>query len=128
MTYLKHMTLTDGSGNTISKQIDPSKPPFSIAVRGRKAAIDAMCRECIYDKRGLGSCLTQITLCTSWNCPLWDWRPVSDAPISSNAMKGLPEHLIDRDWCSDPENFKTRPYVGSEKKRIDEIAHKAIAA
>jgi hypothetical protein len=53
---------------------------------------------------------------------------VSDVPISENAMEGLPEHLIDRDWCADPANFKTRPYIGTEKGRIDAIACKEIAA
>ena len=127
MTHIKQATLTDGSGNTVSRRGYPSKPPFSIPVRGRKAAIDAMCRACICDADGFGSCLAQITLCTDWTCPLWDWRPVSDVPLSENAMEGLPEHLIDRDWCADPANFKTRPYVGTEKARIDAIACKEIA-
>jgi hypothetical protein len=51
---------------------------------------------------------------------------VSDAPISENAMKGLPAHLLDHEWCSDPANYRIRPYVGREKERIDAIVGKQM--
>ncbi len=47
--------------------------------KGRKAAIDAMCCHCIYDPRamGAGSWKKQVTECTSNDCPLFVYRPIS---------------------------------------------------
>ena len=41
-------------------------------------AIKAFCTQCIYDGiGGSGSAITQITNCTSKNCPLYEWRPLN---------------------------------------------------
>lgn len=43
-----------------------------------RGAIDAKCRECIYDqKSGLGSWREQVAACTSTTCPLFGVRPRS---------------------------------------------------
>ena len=120
-THIKTITPTNGATDKRTQQINLAEAPYKPSRRTRGQAIKAMCQECICDEAGFGNCAMQVTLCTSWSCPLWDYRPVSSIPIPEYAMKGLPEHLLDRDWCSDPANYRTRPYVGAEKKRIDAI-------
>ena len=45
--------------------------------RTRGQAINAFCKECIYDKEGgVGTWRQQVEACTSTNCPLYDFRPV----------------------------------------------------
>lgn len=47
------------------------------AVSLRKA-INAKCRECIYDPNsGMGNWRQQVASCTSQTCPLWPARPIS---------------------------------------------------
>lgn len=51
-----------------------------------RKAIDAKCRDCIYDPlSGLGNWRQQVTGCTATDCPLYPVRPVSksDARLSS---------------------------------------------
>ena len=44
----------------------------------RKQAINAHCRECIYDpKNGTGTWRQQVEACTVTKCPLYEWRPIS---------------------------------------------------
>lgn len=42
----------------------------------RKKAIDEKCKECIYDPSEAGSWRKQIENCTSYTCPLYEYRPV----------------------------------------------------
>ena len=45
-----------------------------------RKAIDAMCKECIYDPfSGSGTWRQQTDGCTSTNCPLFDLRPRTEA-------------------------------------------------
>jgi hypothetical protein len=45
---------------------------------GLRAAINAKCKDCIYDPlSGLGTWRQQVEGCTCLNCPLWLVRPVS---------------------------------------------------
>ena len=46
---------------------------------GRAAAINAKCVECIYDPDalGCGSWRKQVEDCTSYDCPLYNYRPVT---------------------------------------------------
>ncbi len=47
--------------------------------KGRAAAVNAKCCECIYDPEaaGSGSWRKQVEDCTSFTCPLFEYRPVS---------------------------------------------------
>ena len=49
-----------------------------------RAAINAKCKECIYDAKATGTWRKQVEDCTSYQCPLYELRPVSayvaDAP------------------------------------------------
>jgi hypothetical protein len=49
------------------------------AKKGRAAAINAMCCMCIYDPDalGCGSWRKQVEECTSYDCPLFEYRPVT---------------------------------------------------
>lgn len=42
-----------------------------------KKAIEAKCKDCIYDPLVSGSWRKQVEECNSWDCPLWDVRPVT---------------------------------------------------
>ena len=52
--------------------------------RGLRSSVDAKCRDCIYDPAAKGNWRQQVTLCSSYSCPLWEIRPVSRAPIPQN--------------------------------------------
>ncbi len=46
-----------------------------------REAIDAKCRECIYDPEGgAGTWRAQVTACTSRTCPLFAVRPTIEDP------------------------------------------------
>jgi len=47
--------------------------------KGRAAAVNAKCCECIYDPEvmGCGSWRKQVEDCTSYTCPLYPYRPVT---------------------------------------------------
>ncbi len=47
--------------------------------KGRAAAVNAKCCECIYDPEvaGAGSWRRQVENCTSGNCPLYNYRPLT---------------------------------------------------
>lgn len=54
-----------------------------------RAAINAKCKECIYDPlSGLGNWRQQVTGCTAKACPLWTVRPLSSGAISKEANLG----------------------------------------
>lgn len=43
-----------------------------------KSAVVAKCKECIYDPiSGIGTWRQQVEACTSYSCPLFDYRPKS---------------------------------------------------
>jgi hypothetical protein len=45
---------------------------------GLRAAINAKCKDCIYDPlSGLGTWRQQVEGCTCLSCPLWPIRPIA---------------------------------------------------
>lgn len=40
-----------------------------------RRAIDAKCKECIYDKNDVGTWRQQVERCTGFSCPLFEIRP-----------------------------------------------------
>lgn len=48
----------------------------------RKAAIDAKCKDCIYDNLAPGTWRKQVEECPCVTCPLWSSRPVSKGVAS----------------------------------------------
>jgi len=47
-----------------------------------RKAVDAHCKQCIYDHCEKGTWLEQVERCESVECPLWTFRPVSNATIA----------------------------------------------
>ncbi len=52
-----------------------------------RKAINQKCRSCVYDEANVGSWLVQVTLCSCRDCPLFDVRPVTKAPIAEGTLK-----------------------------------------
>ena len=52
-----------------------------------RAAINAACKQCIYDPQAPGGWRQQTHLCSCQSCPLWPVRPLSDSAI--------PQRLLD---------------------------------
>ena len=44
-----------------------------------RKAINEKCRECIYDPNADGAWRMQVSECTSYDCPLYPYRPLSKA-------------------------------------------------
>ncbi len=53
--------------------------------KGRKWAIDNKCKDCIYDPldRGAGTWRQQVEACTSVDCTLHPYRPLSESKKSA---------------------------------------------
>ena len=60
-----------------------------------RAAINAKCKDCIYDpKSGLGTWRQQVEGCTCRNCPLWPVRPMSSASKAEDEAELAPKTEI----------------------------------
>ena len=66
-------------------------------LRSLRRAIDAKCRDCIYDPSNGGTCREQVGACTSVSCPLWPVRTLPTYP--------LPQWLTARDPARLPPDF-----------------------
>ena len=44
----------------------------------RGKAIHAFCKECIYDPKSQGTWRQQAEACSAMDCPLYDFRPISE--------------------------------------------------
>jgi len=53
-----------------------------------RQAINAKCKECIYDPRDRGTCAQQIACCTVKSCPLYPVRPITTNEIPSELIRG----------------------------------------
>ena len=53
----------------------------------RHQAIRAKCKDCIYDECAPGTWIKQVSDCTSTDCALWPFRPVSSAPDYAEAKE-----------------------------------------
>lgn len=54
-----------------------------------RKAINAMCKECIYDgSSGSGTWRQQVEACTSPKCPLFPYRPKSNTKKDNNRKSG----------------------------------------
>lgn len=52
-----------------------------------RTAIDAACKQCIYDPQAPGGWRQQTHLCSCQDCALWPVRPMS--------ASGIPQNLLD---------------------------------
>lgn len=60
------------------------------APRSLRAAIDAKCRDCIYDPGGGGTWREQVQACSSGNCPLHPLRPISARKTRAAGLEATP--------------------------------------
>lgn len=64
-----------------NKDQDIKTPPLSRTQKdnemSRKHAIDEKCKDCIYDPLAGGTWRQQVENCTSPDCPLYPYRPIS---------------------------------------------------
>lgn len=51
-----------------------------------RAAINAMCRRCIYDPHGGGNWREQVGSCSAADCPLHPLRPISGSRTSKQSL------------------------------------------
>ncbi len=65
---------TDAS--VLDAGIDPEKPSATSGRPSYRAAIDQMCKSCIYDPGSGGGWREQVETCASSNCPLHHVRPL----------------------------------------------------
>lgn len=56
-----------------------NKPGALMEPKTRRLAIHSFCHECIYDPGHDGGWRKQVEECTSKNCPLYDFRPMTIA-------------------------------------------------
>ena len=64
------------------------------APKTRGAAIAAKCKDCIHDPSASGTWREQASVCTSTDCPLWGFRPLTRTPpdwIKSHDPADLPD-------------------------------------
>ncbi len=52
-----------------------------------RAAINEKCFSCIYDPAAAGTRRVQVTLCSCFDCPLWDLRPTTKSPIPESVLR-----------------------------------------
>jgi len=58
-------------------------------MKSLRAAINAKCKECIYDPIGDGNWRQQVMACMSPECPLYSVRPVSTPETPKQRAKRL---------------------------------------
>jgi hypothetical protein len=84
-----------------------------------RKAIDAKCKECIYDPCQNGTWRQQVEACTSPSCPLFSVRPLPIANNSSNLVEKYGE-LAQNEHSPIPEHYSTNnelniPLISIEK-------------
>ena len=58
-----------------------------------RAAINAKCKDCIYDDCAPGNWRQQVTECTIRTCSLWEYRPKSSSKRQSGGNLALPREV-----------------------------------
>ncbi len=76
-----------------------------------RAAIDAKCRDCIYDQQSPGTWREQVAACTATECSLWPRRTAATAgPLANpprDPTKVTPEWLSASIGCLKSGKFQT---------------------
>lgn len=66
-----------------------NKPAAMMKPKTRRLAIHSFCHECLYDPAVSGGWRRQVEECTSPNCPIYNFRPMTiAAERARNARKG----------------------------------------
>jgi len=68
------------SAHRLARFCKAHAPKKTAPGRSMRSAVNAKCKDCIYDPlSGLGSWRQQTDACTATDCPLFDFRPRSTA-------------------------------------------------
>ena len=83
----------------------PTSPedPMNVTQKPRaslRAAIDAACKQCIYDPQAPGGWRQQTHLCSCQRCPLWPVRPLSESAIPQRLLDEF--QILPDDPCISP--------------------------
>ena len=71
------MAMGDGTEDAKPRrEAPPGGDAFPAGSTSRKKAVEAFCKECLYDPLSAGTWRMQIELCSAYACPLWRVRPV----------------------------------------------------
>jgi hypothetical protein len=73
-----------------------------------RAAIDAKCKDCIYDACSPGTWRAQVAQCPAPACPLWPYRPAPSAGQFANPPRD-PEKVA-REWLKLPIGEAISPH------------------
>jgi hypothetical protein len=66
-----------------------------------RAAINAKCKDCIYDPQcGGGTWREQVAQCSAIRCPLWPYRPASRSGKFANPPRDPAK--VTREWLTKP--------------------------
>jgi hypothetical protein len=67
--------------------------------RSLRAAINAMCKQCIYDPKDRGTWRKQVENCSCSGCALYPYRPVSKgSSFDKRFPKQAAEHVVWKPW------------------------------
>jgi len=83
-------------------------------------AINAKCRDCIYDpKCGGGTWREQVAQCSSLGCPLWPVRPAPTCGPFANPYRD-PEK-VPRQWVTLPVGMAVSPHPTGEYAAANDV-------
>ena len=114
--------------NIQSKEAPKAKRPRP----SYKAAIRRKCKDCTYDPAARGTWLQQVTLCSVYRCPLYEYRPKTRQPLPRSLLRHYvvtPEDaaklgVVKRDTLRLPQNIApitrtsdTRPATCPQRNR-----------
>jgi hypothetical protein len=72
------------AGILAGSEMTSHRPEISRKI-GLRAAINRLCRQCLYDPHAAGTWRQQVEACTSSDCALYPVRPRSSRPPSAGA-------------------------------------------
>lgn len=84
--------------------------------RSLRAAVNAKCRSCIYDPgSGNGTWREQVEACTSSNCPLHAFRPISGAKTGKRSGGAISARLAPVSSLHGSQNGLPGPTLGTSE-------------
>jgi hypothetical protein len=79
-----------------------------------RAAINAKCRECIYDPLSAGNWKKQVEACSSATCPLHPLRPFSNPRTRQTAIDAITVSMGAVPCAVSPKNSLNGPAIGQQ--------------
>ena len=60
-----------------------------------REAVNAKCRDCIFDPHAPGTWRQQVHACTATECPLHPVRPLSESPLSEETLRAYHNYVAE---------------------------------